>query len=84
MFVVAVRGDAPLTIVIVEQQRIIRVDPGTSFVSRTVHKEAFIDCENASGSLLPTSVPSPGATLDLIGARGSNHDFSLFGTVIRF
>jgi len=77
VFAVTVSGDTPLTIVIVEQQRIIRVDPGASSISRTVHKEVFIDYENANGSLLPTTVPSSCTTLDLIGAPGSNRDFSV-------
>ena len=70
MCAVTMSGYTPLTIVIFEQQRIIRVYPGASFISRTVHKEVFIDDDNANGSLLPTTVPPSCATLDLIGSTG--------------
>jgi hypothetical protein len=74
--------------VIFEQQRIIRVHPGASFIGRTVHKEVFIDYEKLEStiecsfrsfrmSVLPTTVPSSCATLDLIGAPGSSRDFSV-------
>ena len=88
MFAVTMSGNTRLTIVIFEQQRIIRVDPGASFIGRTVHKEVFIDYEKLEStidcsfrsfrmSLLPTTVPSSCATLDLIGAPGSSRDFSV-------
>ncbi len=86
MLPVTMNGDTPLAIVIFEQQRIIRVDPGAPFIGRTVHKKVFIDYEKHEStiecsfrsfrmSLLPTTVPSGGTTLDLIGAPGANRDF---------
>ena len=62
------------------------MDPGAPFIGRTVHKDVFIDYEKYEStiecslrwfrmSLLPTTVPSGGTTLDLIGAPGSNRDF---------
>ena len=88
MFVVAVRGDAPLAVMIFDQQHIVRVHPGASFISRTMHKEVFIDYKKLESniersfrsfgmSLLPTTVPSSCATLDPIGPPGSNRDFSV-------
>ena len=62
------------------------MDPGAPFIGRTVHKNVFIDYEKHEStiecsfrsfrmSLLPTTVPSGGTTLGLIGAPGSSRDF---------
>src|SRR4029077_9192124 len=41
---VAMNGDTPFAIMIFEQQRVIRVDPGASFLDCTAHSKAFTDC----------------------------------------
>ena len=77
MLPVTMNGDTPLAIVILEQQRIICVDPGAPFIGRTVHKKVFIDYENIFPSNFGIPSPARGADIHTVALQLGHRDLRM-------